>query len=93
MVILNRRGTTVLNVFARQGTRRKNEAGTCLENPPVAAFFSKKSLRVEEIVVIYQLADRIQPPFSRGDGLFRPEGHLSRFALSVLSEHCQVING
>jgi hypothetical protein len=35
--------------------------------------FSKRPLRVEEIAVIYQVADRIQPPFAREDGLFHPD--------------------
>jgi ankyrin repeat protein len=35
--------------------------------------FSKRPLRIEEIAVIYQVADRIRPPFACDDGLFRPE--------------------
>jgi ankyrin repeat protein len=35
--------------------------------------FTERPLRVEEIAVIYQVADRIQPPFSHDDGLFHPE--------------------
>ena len=35
--------------------------------------FSKRPLRIEEIAVIYQVADKIQPPFASDDGLFQPE--------------------
>jgi ankyrin repeat protein len=34
--------------------------------------FSKRPLRLEEIASIYQIADRIQPPFAYEDGLFHP---------------------
>jgi ankyrin repeat protein len=35
--------------------------------------FSKRPLRIEEIAVIYQVADRAQPPFAYEDGLFHPD--------------------
>jgi ankyrin repeat protein len=35
--------------------------------------FSKRPLRLEEIAVIYHVADRIQPPFPHEDELFHPE--------------------
>jgi ankyrin repeat protein len=35
--------------------------------------FSKRPLRLEEIAVIYEIADRVQPPFVHEDGLFHHE--------------------
>jgi hypothetical protein len=35
--------------------------------------FSARPLRLEEIAIIYQVADKIQPPFAHEDELFHPE--------------------
>jgi ankyrin repeat protein len=35
--------------------------------------FSKRPLRLEEIAVIYEIADRVHPPFAHDDGLFHSE--------------------
>jgi ankyrin repeat protein len=53
--------------------------------------FSRRPLRLEEIEVIYQIADRIQPPFIHEDELFHPEDIIGIFrgllSLSSLDTH------
>jgi ankyrin repeat protein len=51
--------------------------------------FSERPLRIEEIAIIYQIADKIQPPFKHEDGLFQPEDIIGicRGLLSLSSLH------
>jgi ankyrin repeat protein len=50
--------------------------------------FSKRPLHLEEIGVIYEIADKIQPPFAHDDGLFHPEDIIG-ICRGLLSLHAE----